>query len=174
MPLHVSLCCYLAPDAKKCYATGRGIQPKGLRVAEDADFKIFTEGAGGGNGEPRVMIMGPGGTPEKNTLKKVDNYYSCVYKPMRPGMYIVTVQYSGQPIQKSPFKVDVAAAKISKVRAYGPGLKTGMVGQPATFRVVPHGEPGQLGTDAGFCCLVFISELICDVFSTHASLSIVI
>ena len=135
----------LAADTKKCYATGRGIQPKGLRVAEDADFKIFTEGAGGGNGEPRVMIMGPGGISEKNTLKKVDNYYSCVYKPMRPGMYIVTVQYAGQPIQKSPFKVDVAAMKTSKVRAFGPGLKTGMVGYPATFCVVPHGEPGQIG-----------------------------
>jgi len=140
------VCCYcLAPDAKKCYATGRGIQPKGLRVGEDADFKIFTEGAGGGNGEPRVMIMGPGGTPEKNTLKKVDNYYSCVYKPMKPGMYIVTVQYAGQPIPKSPFKVDVAPMKTSKVRAFGPGLKTGMVGYPATFCVVPHGEPGQIG-----------------------------
>jgi len=134
-----------APDAKKCYATGRGIQPKGVRVGEDAQFNIFTEGAGGGNGEPRVMIMGPGGSPEKNTLTKVDNHYSCVYKPIKPGLYIVTVQYSGQPIQKSPFKVDVAPMKTSKVRAYGPGLKTGMVGQPATFRVVPHGEPGQLG-----------------------------
>ena len=108
-------------------------------------FKIFTEGAGAGNGEPRVMIMGPGGSPEKNTLTKVDNYYTCVYKPIKPGLYIVTVQYAGQPIQKSPFRVDVAPMKTSKVRAYGPGLKTGMVGHPATFRVVPHGEPGQLG-----------------------------
>ena len=36
--------------------------------------------------------------------------------------------------------------KVSKVRAYGPGLRTGVVGHAATFRVVPHGEPGQLGT----------------------------
>jgi len=139
-------CCVLsAADAKKCYATGRGIQPKGNRVGEEAEFKIFTEGAGGGNGEPKVMIMAPGGSPEKNTLKKVDNYYTCVYKPIKPGLYIVTVQYAGQPIPKSPFRVDVAPMKVSKVRAYGPGLKTGVVGQPATFRVVPHGEPGQLG-----------------------------
>ena len=138
-------CCFSAADAKKCYATGRGIQPKGVRIGEDAIFKIFTEGAGGGNGEPRVMIMGPGGSPEKNTLTKVDNYYSCVYKPIKPGLYIITVQYAGQPIQKSPFKVEVAPMKMSKIRAFGPGLKTGMVGHPATFRVVPHGEPGQIG-----------------------------
>jgi len=146
----VTCVCCAAADAKKCYATGRGIQPKGVRVAEDADFKIFTEGAGGGNGEPKVMIMAPGGTPEKFTLKKVENYYSCVYKPMKPGMYIVTIQYASQPIQKSPFKVDVAPVKTSKIRAFGPGLKTGMVGYPATFRVVPHGEPGQIGKQAAW------------------------
>jgi len=76
---------------------------------------------------------------------QVENYYLCVYKPLKPGMYIVTVQYAGKPIEKSPFKVDVAPAKISKIRAYGPGLKTGMVGQPALFYVRPHGEPGQIG-----------------------------
>ena len=135
----------VAADAKKCYATGRGIQPKGNRVGEEALFNIYTEGAGGGNGEPRVMIMGPGGSPEKNTLTKANKHYTCTYKPIKPGLYIVTVQYVGQPIQKSPFRVDVAPMKTSKVRAYGPGLKTGMVGHPATFRVVPHGEPGQLG-----------------------------
>ena len=53
---------------------------------------------------------------------------------MKPGLYIVTVQYAGQPIQKSPFRVDWAPMKISKVRAYGPGLRTGVVGHAATFR----------------------------------------
>jgi filamin len=27
-------------DAKRCYATGRGIQPRGIRVGDDADFKV--------------------------------------------------------------------------------------------------------------------------------------
>jgi len=66
-----------AADAKKVYATGRGIQPKGNRIGEEALFKIFTEGAGGGNGDPRVMIMGPGGSPEKNTITKVYNSAPC-------------------------------------------------------------------------------------------------
>ena len=40
--------CVTAVDAKKCYATGRGIQPKGVRVRDNADFKVHTEGAGVG------------------------------------------------------------------------------------------------------------------------------
>lgn len=135
-----------APDAKRCYATGRGIQPKGVRVGDQADIKIFTEGAGGGNGDPRVLVMGPGGMAVKNTLTKVGTYYTCVYSPTKPGLYIVTITYSGQQIQKSPFKVEVGPIKmLCKVRASGPGLETGVVGQPALFKVEPNGEPGQLG-----------------------------
>ena len=33
--------------------------------------EIITEGPGTGTGEPWVMIMGPGGSPEKNTITKV-------------------------------------------------------------------------------------------------------
>lgn len=41
-------CVLTAVDARKCYATGRGIQPKGVRVRDNADFKVHTEGAGVG------------------------------------------------------------------------------------------------------------------------------
>ena len=47
-----------AADAKKCYATGRGIQPKGIRARDVAVFKIHTEGAG--DEIPKVGIKGPG------------------------------------------------------------------------------------------------------------------
>ena len=33
-------CILTAVDAKRCYATGRGIQPRGVRVGDDADFKV--------------------------------------------------------------------------------------------------------------------------------------
>ncbi len=38
--------------------TGRGLQPKGVRVKDVADFKIYTEGAG--EGAVDVRIIGPG------------------------------------------------------------------------------------------------------------------
>lgn len=40
-----------------CRAKGRGLQPKGLRVKETADFKVYTKGAG--TGELKVTIKGP-------------------------------------------------------------------------------------------------------------------
>lgn len=41
-----------------CYATGRGVQPRGIRVKETAPFKVHTKGAGAG--EVKVQILGPG------------------------------------------------------------------------------------------------------------------
>lgn len=49
---------FTASNAKMCYATGRGIQPKGVRVNENADFKVHTKGAG--SAEVKVHIIGPG------------------------------------------------------------------------------------------------------------------
>jgi hypothetical protein len=47
-----------ASNAKACYATGRGIQPRGIRVKDHADFYVHTAGAG--EGEVEVHIIGPG------------------------------------------------------------------------------------------------------------------
>lgn len=44
-----------SPNA--CRASGRGLQPKGLRVKEVADFKVYTKG--GGSGELKVSVKGP-------------------------------------------------------------------------------------------------------------------
>ena len=48
----------LVSDAKKVRASGRGLQPSGVRVGDVADFKIYTEGAG--EGSPDVRVIGPG------------------------------------------------------------------------------------------------------------------
>ena len=47
-----------ASNAKSCYATGRGIQPRGVRVNEQADFRVHTKGAG--TAEVKIQIIGPG------------------------------------------------------------------------------------------------------------------
>lgn len=46
-----------ACNASACRASGRGLQPKGVRVKEIADFKVFTKGAG--SGELKVSVKGP-------------------------------------------------------------------------------------------------------------------
>lgn len=51
---------FLPPSAcnpNACRASGRGLQPKGVRVKEVADFKVFTKGAG--SGELKVTVKGP-------------------------------------------------------------------------------------------------------------------
>jgi len=54
---------YTASDAKRVRAFGRGIQPHGLRVQDEAKFKIVTEGAG--EGVPDVNVIGPGKNPNQ-------------------------------------------------------------------------------------------------------------
>uniref|UniRef100_A0A8C3CYC5 Filamin A n=1 Tax=Cairina moschata TaxID=8855 RepID=A0A8C3CYC5_CAIMO len=46
-----------ACNPSACRAVGRGLQPKGLRVKEAADFKVYTKGAG--SGELKVTVKGP-------------------------------------------------------------------------------------------------------------------
>jgi len=131
-------------DARKCYATGRGIQPKGVRVGDDAVFKVHTQGAG--EGDLNVRVIGPGGAEERIRVRRVDPVtYECAYQPRKPGMYVVNVLYGGQPIAKSPFRVDVGPHMETRIRAYGPGLEAGVVGYPACFTVETNGETGALG-----------------------------
>ncbi|XP_055698008.1 filamin-A isoform X5 [Phlebotomus papatasi] len=131
-------------DARKVRASGRGLQPTGVRVGDVGDFKIYTEGAGEGN--PEVRIIGPGGVNENITIKKVNpTTYEAVYLPKKEGRYVVMVTFNGQEIPKSPFEVMVGPHKESTIVAYGPGLTGGIVGYPAAFVVETNGETGALG-----------------------------
>ncbi|KAG7999623.1 Filamin-C, partial [Nibea albiflora] len=128
-------------------ATGRGLQPKGVRVKEVADFKVFTKGAG--SGELNVSVKGPTGAEEQVKVRDAGNgVYECEYYPLKPGKYN-SQHHLGRPahptqVRVPPFEVDVSQeAGFQKVRAWGPGLKTGMVGKSADFVVEA------IGTDVG-------------------------
>ncbi|GLH11660.1 Filamin-A [Gryllus bimaculatus] len=131
-------------DAKKVRASGRGLQPNGVRVGDMADFKIYTEGAGEGN--PEVRIIGPGGVTERVKLTKLDGTtYEAVYNPHKEGRYVVMITFAGQEIPKSPFEVNVGPFKETMIRVFGPGLAGGVAGYPALFTVQTNGETGALG-----------------------------
>lgn len=132
-------------NAEKVRAYGRGIQPTGVRVNDFADFKVYTEGAG--SGTPDVKVVGPDGQPVKCTVRRLADgvTYDCDYKPLKEGRYVVVVSFAGQEIFQSPFEVQVGPVKESKIVAYGPGLKGGVVGHPARFTVDTNGEMGTLG-----------------------------
>ncbi|KAL7370523.1 hypothetical protein ABVT39_003192 [Epinephelus coioides] len=129
-----------------CRASGRGLQPKGLRVKEVADFKVYTKGAG--SGELKVTVKGPKGLEEPVKVLEMENgIFECNYYPIMMGKYIVTITWGGHSIPRSPFEVQVSEeAGPQKVRAWGPGLETGMVGKSADFVVEAIGtEVGTLG-----------------------------
>ncbi|XP_053551937.1 filamin-A isoform X2 [Bombina bombina] len=129
-----------------CRAVGRGLQPKGVRVKETADFKVYTKGAG--SGELKVVIKGPKGTEERVKQKDLgDGVYGFEYYPSAPGTYTVTITWGGQNIPRSPFEVKVGTeCGPQKVRAWGPGLEGGVVGKSADFVVEAIGDDvGTLG-----------------------------
>ncbi|KAG8005411.1 Filamin-C, partial [Nibea albiflora] len=135
-----------ACNPNACRASGRGLQPKGLRVKEVADFKVYTKGAG--SGELKVTVKGPKGLEEPVKVIEMENgIYECNYYPVMTGKYIVTITWGGHSIPRSPFEIQVSEeAGPQKVRAWGPGLETGMVGKSADFVVEAIGtEVGTLG-----------------------------
>lgn len=131
-------------DPRKVRASGRGLQPNGVRVKDEADFKIYTEGAG--EGYPEVQIIGPGGVRENCRMSKVEGHtYHCSYQPLKEGRYRIMITFAGQEIHKSPFEVNVGPYKETLIKAYGPGLVGGVINYPALFTVETNGESGALG-----------------------------
>uniref|UniRef100_A0A2I2Y447 Filamin A n=1 Tax=Gorilla gorilla gorilla TaxID=9595 RepID=A0A2I2Y447_GORGO len=134
-----------ACNPSACRAVGRGLQPKGVRVKETADFKVYTKGAG--SGELKVAVKGPKGEERVKQKDLGDGVYGFEYYPMVPGTYIVTITWGGQNIGRSPFEVKVGTeCGNQKVRAWGPGLEGGVVGKSADFVVEAIGDDvGTLG-----------------------------
>ncbi|XP_063707051.1 filamin-A isoform X3 [Culicoides brevitarsis] len=131
-------------DAKKVRASGRGLQPTGVRVGdEDTSFNIYTDGAG--EGVPEVRIIGPAGVNYNAQMRKIDGTtYEARYVPLKEGRYRIMITFGGQEIPKSPFDVTVGPKIQSNVVAYGAGLRGGIVGYPAAFTVETNGEQGNL------------------------------
>ncbi|CAB1315690.1 unnamed protein product, partial [Coregonus sp. 'balchen'] len=121
-----------------------------VEVGQDQEFVVGTKGAGGqgklevrisspsGKLVPCVLEAQPGKRPENSRVK---------YIPKEEGLYAVEVIYDGQPIPGSPFPVEATLPPDpSKVKAFGPGLKGGLVGNPAEFTIDTKGAgTGGLG-----------------------------
>jgi filamin len=97
------------------------------------------------NEEGELMIMAK--SRQANIVGTVkqeeDGSYTCHLEPVLPGRYVVKVTLNGDSIQNSPFKVKVVEPpKPQNVKAYGPGLKDGFVGQEGNFTL----ETGEAGS----------------------------
>jgi filamin len=97
-------------------------------------------------GKSLMLGVGAGGVNEPVKIHKVDGTsYEAVYHPRKEGRHVVMVTFAGQEIPRSPFDVNVGPYKQTMIRAYGPGLASGVVGYPALFTVETNGETGALG-----------------------------
>uniref|UniRef100_A0A8C1UH33 Filamin B n=1 Tax=Cyprinus carpio TaxID=7962 RepID=A0A8C1UH33_CYPCA len=109
-----------------CRATGRGLQPRGVRARQVADFKVDTRNAG--SGDLKVTVKGPKGLEEPVKQKDAsDGVYSYEYCPHTPGKYTVSITW---------VRLFFTCVCV-QVRAYGPGLeKSGcIINKPAEFTV---------------------------------------
>ena len=72
-----------------------------------------------------------------------DSAYLCTLELPDLGKYLIYTRWSGSHIRNSPFKLKVVTPpNPAKVKAYGPGLENGFVGQEGNFTV----ETGEAGT----------------------------
>ena len=73
--------------------------------------------------------------------------YECSFEKGLPtiGKYLIHVRWNGAHVKNSPFRIKVLAPpRPSRVKAYGPGLENGFIGQEGNFTV--ETEDGGAGT----------------------------
>ena len=92
---------------------------------------------GGALGELVVDAKSTRGADIQGQVKKNDSgEFVCTLEPDTAGKYTVNARWNGVHVQGSPFKVRVITPPIpEKVRAHGPGLINGTLGQEGSFTV---------------------------------------
>ncbi|XP_054641647.1 filamin-B [Dunckerocampus dactyliophorus] len=120
-----------------------------VEVGQEQHFKVDMKEAGG-QGRLEVEVLSPS---QKAVPCKVEpqpgnaDVRLVRYTPTEEGVYAVNVSYDGHPISGSPFPVEgQLPPDPSKVKAFGLGLKRGLVGNPAEFTIDTKGAgTGGLG-----------------------------
>ncbi len=121
------------PNAVKAY--GPGLE-SGLKTDTWAEF--FVDYTNAGDGEPQVIVNGPGGG-ENVEEEQVDDglrKYRYYIDPDEAGNYNIDITYADNAIPESPFTVHVDyKTDPSRVKAYGPGLEGGNIAEWTEFTV---------------------------------------
>ena len=154
--------CVPGPDATKCRAYGAALHPNSLHVAgSPLEFKVDSSEAGFGH--LRVYIQGPNDYhPKVYIADEGQGNHSVKFDAMTAGRYFIVVAWAEKHIPGSPFKLRVhPAADASKVKAYGPGLQDGFLGDTGQFKIETK--------NAGIGTLLFRVHGIKDTFKIEAT-----
>ncbi|XP_063981261.1 filamin-A isoform X2 [Diachasmimorpha longicaudata] len=132
----------IAPDAdlSKIKVIGHGIQPHGIAVNIPTEFTVDTRAVPktkGDDGKVSCSITNPsGGKTEKTITPQNDGTYRVSYTPFEEGPHTIDILYDNVPVPGSPFSVNVKRiCDPTKCKAYGPGLKKGIVDKVNKFTV---------------------------------------
>ena len=120
-------------DANAVHAYGPGLESP-LTTDQWAEF--FVDYKNAGDGEPQVVVNGPGGG-EKVEEEQVEDglrKYRYYIDPDEAGTYKIDIDFADEAIPDSPFTVQANwKTDPTKVKAYGPGLEGGIVGDWTEF-----------------------------------------
>jgi len=143
------------PSAGHSYATGPGVgEQGGARVGKPAPFKIHAIGSDGkpkpsGGDTFTAKVAGPGNSGPVQIKDNGDGTYDGVYTVDKPGHYVVTVEFEGQGIKNSPYKVLIENGNAANSYAEGPGLEGGMQNKEGVFTIHAVDADGKPVTQGG-------------------------
>ena len=110
-------------NASKVKVYGSGVEPEGIST-DDATAEFTVDVRDAGVGKLTIDVEGPEGKEEVFITDKKDGTFSCSYVPNIAGTYTIKIYWSGQPVPRSPFVVNVSQGSDATVcKAYGPGLE---------------------------------------------------
>ena len=98
-------------------------------------------------GELSIIALNAQNNTLSGNVERCDDgrTYNCLLEPPATGKYMVHVKWNGADVKESPFKLRVLTPpKPENIKAYGPGLENGLIGQEGTFTV--ETEEGGSGT----------------------------
>ncbi|CDW56754.1 filamin C [Trichuris trichiura] len=142
---------WVAPafDANRIHVVGRGIQASGVRLGDrNVSFRVTCDDENAEAARLLVKARQPDGL--SLTLKRSDsggvglNAAFC-YEPRIVGIHKFHIFYNDQELAQSPFEVAIGPTMRSAIKAFGPGLKRGVVDKPCKFTVETNGEVCSLG-----------------------------
>ncbi|XP_028171584.1 filamin-A isoform X5 [Ostrinia furnacalis] len=82
----------------------------------------------------------PSGNVDKPVIEdNRDGTVSIRYDPREEGIHELYVKYNGEHVQGSPYKFTVDSIASGYVTAYGPGLISGVSGEPSLFTISTKG-----------------------------------
>ena len=123
-------------DASRCHAYGPALESKDNRYTDVAQ-EFYVDTANAGRGKLSVLVRGPNNEEIRSHIKEEDgSIYSVKFTAEDEGKYTIAVFWSKAQIPGSPFRIKVKqAANAGMVRAYGPGLKNGRLGDRGEFTI---------------------------------------